>query len=490
MDDLNVWGVNWLDGMLVTSRHFDQQQDFVKNLARFATLALAPGYGIVKWVNDKAEPLEVSVAADGKDLTVSVVHCAAIMPNGFFVNINADFLKHQAVQLTIDTGEESGRRLAVYLYASPSEPLAFGDPEPGEELARAPWQVGKLTLSVGADDSLPAAAGFQIAELVSTDDGYVLDRNFVPASVTTSCGKAVVDRMEKIRQGFDKVRKAGLTALAEVRQKRKEKLDPNEGELVRAKFLQTETMLHQLAYGHNRIFDTVLGVSCRELIDFCTGMVRGFAEGFDIYPELRTLVRSSSLEGDWGTMPGGSLMPELEQYQLGNYGLSEMPRFFDDSERVLGVMLAILRLYAGDFVGPITKSLEIDGHHFEEQQHGAVKHSFRDNCHYLILDGVDPRGTRDVAVRLHKKLLPAAYAQTVMIYLGPNDKDGIPTATLARKPFEDPKSPDYWVVVANQHFPIKEDRLDRLHVIIDGDVDASALEAVHMEDISIFSRPR
>ena len=490
MDDLNVWGVNWLDGMLVTSRHFDQEQDFVRNLTRFATLALAPGYGIAKWVNDKAEPLEVNLTADGKKLTVAVTHCAAILPNGHVININAEFLKHSAVKLEIDTASESRRRLPIYLYASPTEPQDFGDPEPGEELARSPWRVGKLSLSVEADEAQSATAGFQIADLVSTDDGFVLDNNFVPASVTSACGKAIVNRMERVKQGLDKVRKAGLTALAEVRQTRKGKLDPGEEDLIRGKFLQTETLLHMVAYQHNRIFDTVLGVGCREVIDFFTGIIRGFAEGFEVYPELRSHVRSASLEGEWGTMPGGSLMPELEQYQLGNYGLGEMTRFFDDTERVLNVMLAILRLYAGAEMGPISKSIEIDGHHFEEQQAGAVKHSFRENCHYLILDGVDPRGTRDVAVRIHKKLLSATYAQTVMIYLGPNDKDSIATATLARKPFEDPKAPDYWVVAANQHFPIKEERLDRLHVIIDGDVDANALEAVRVEDISIYSRPR
>lgn len=490
MDDLNIWGVNWLDGMLVTGKHFNQEQGFIRNLTRFATLALAPGYGIAKWVNDKAEPLEVMVTADGKQVNVVVNHCAAILPNGGVVNINADFIKHEAVQLTIDTTSETRRRLPIFLYSSPTEPLAFGDPEPGEELARAPWQIGQLTLSAGANESLPAASGIQIAELVSTDNGFVLDQNFVPPFVTSACGKAVVDRMEKVRAGLDKVRKAGLTALAEVRQTRKGKLDPSEEDLVRGKFLQTETLLHQVAYNHNRIFDTVLGVGARELIDFFTGIVRGFAEGFEVYAELRTHVRTASLEGEWGTMPGGSLMPELETYQAGNYGLNEMTRFFDDTERVLNVLHAILRLYAGAEMGPISKSIEIDGHHFEEQAHGAVKYSFRENCHYLILDGVDPRGTRDVAVRIHKKLLPAAYAQTVMIYLGPNNKDSIATATLARKPFEDPKAPDYWIVAANQHFPIKEERLDRLHVIIDGDADANALQAVHMDDISVFSRPR
>ena len=55
MDDLNVWGVNWIDGMLVTSKHLSQIEDFAQNLNRAATMALSPGYGLAKAASVKAE---------------------------------------------------------------------------------------------------------------------------------------------------------------------------------------------------------------------------------------------------------------------------------------------------------------------------------------------------------------------------------------------------------------------------------------------------
>jgi hypothetical protein len=345
-------------------------------------------------------------------------------------------------------------------------------------------------LSIGAVEKLPADAGLQIGDIVVTEDECKLDPDFVPACLTTACGRAIVDRMEKLEQLIEKVRKAALTALAEAKLKRKGDLKLGEEDVVRGKFLQSESLLHQLAYNQNRIFDNVAGVSCRELINFFSGMVRGFNEAFSIYAELRELVRTSAIGGEWGSTPGGTLMPELAEYQKAHYGLTEMTRFFDDTERVMAILVAILTMYSGDVVGPTVEEIEIDGHRFQKQQHGAVKYSRREKRHFLIIDGVEPRGTRDVAIRISKRILSPAYAQSAIFYLGANDVDDIAQASVARRPFEDRTAPDFWVVMPIELLPIKVDSLDRLNVIIDGEVDAGALETVKMEDVAIFSRPR
>ena len=89
------------------------------------------------------------------------------------------------------------------------------------------------------------------------------------------------------------------------------------------------------------------------------------------------------------------------------------------------------------------------------QHHGAVKYSFRNNRHHIIVDGVDPRGTEDVIVRLDKKVLPMHYAGNVIIYLGANEVDDIAAASVARKPVEDVTNPDYWLIQPNEYFPLK-----------------------------------
>jgi hypothetical protein len=296
--------------------------------------------------------------------------------------------------------------------------------------------------------------------------------------------------MDRIRSALDKILKVGQAALAEARLKTKGELSASQEETVRGSFLQAENLMHQIGYSYNRVFDSTTGVTSRELISFLTGLVRGFLLSFTIYPELREHVRTGTLAGDWGTLPGGSLLPELQEYQTRDYSFSEMTRCFDEAERALSLVTSVLNFYASEAKPVGVESLELDGHYFEIQQHGAVKYSYRNNRHYLIIDGVDPRGTKDVAVRLSKRLLSQAVANSVIIYLGPNNVDDIAAASVARKPREDTTEPDYWLLQPNEYFPVKVDRLDRLNLIIDGELDSALLESVRMEDVTVFSRAR
>ncbi len=490
MDDLNVWGVNWVDGMLITSRHFSQEADFTYNLSRATASALATSYGLVKAAGSKSEPLEIKLQRSGNTVSVTVLKCAALLPNGSIVNVNEAYSKFKAVELSFDLSKEKRERIPIFLYSSPTERTAFGDPLPGELLSRLPYQVPRYFLSAGASDSVGSAAGLQVAEIVREGDDVRLDESFVPSVMTTSCGKAVTSRMANIRKLLDNIQRAGVAAIAEVRMKVKSRPAAAEEETIRGVFLQTENLLHSLGFNYNQIFDHHCGISARALMNYFGGFVGGFQQSFLIYPELREYVRTAHIKTDRGELNGGNILPELRDYQTRSYGYEEMTQFFNDTERMLEFVGAILSYYASGAAGRTGDSLERDGFRFLLQQHGAVKYSFRNNRHHIVIDGVDPRGTEDVIVKLHKKVLPIQYAANVIIYLGANEVDDIAAASVARKPVEDVSDPDFWLIQPNEYFPLKSSRLDRLNIIIDGDVDRSALEAVKMNHVSIFSRAR
>ncbi len=490
MDEFNVWGVNWIDGMLVSSVHLNQQETFALNLNRWAASNLAGGYGIAKPATIRNEPLELQLRRDGNILYLSVTRCVALMPNGTPIHVNEDFTKYHSVELKIDLAKESRERLPIFLYAAPQDRTMFGDPLPGEQLSRFPFQVPRLTLSVGPSESLSSSCGFQITELVRAGNDFEIRSDFVPAVLNTTCGKAVVSRMERLRKVVDEIQRVGLAAIAEVRAKTKSRPSAAEEETIRGVFLQAETLLHFVNYCYNRLFDGFAGVGSRALIDSFTDLVGGFQQGFLIYPELREYVRNAQVTVDSGTVAGGTVLPELRDYQTRQYGYDQMTQFFDDTEKALKFVAAILSYYASGAAGRAADSIERDGFRFLLQHHGAVKYSFRNNRHHIIIDGVDPRGTEDVIVRLDKKVLPIQYASNVIIYLGANEVDDIAAASVARKPVDDVTNPDFWLIQPNEYFPLKSSRLDRLNIIIDGQVDRAALEAVKMNHVAIFSRSR
>jgi hypothetical protein len=490
VDDFNIWGVNWIDGMLVTSVHLNQQESFALNLSRWAASNLAGGYGIVKPATVRTEPLEIELRRDGNWLYVSVLRCAALLPNGTPIQINEDFTKFRAVELKIDLTKETRERLPIFLYASISDKTMFGDPLPGEQLSRLPFQVPRVILSVGPSDSLGASCGFPIAELLRAGNDLIVNPNFVPPSLTTTCGKSISARMERLRKIIDEIQRIGLAAIAEVRAKTKSRPSASEEETIRGVFLQAETLLHYVNYSYNHLFDQFAGITSRALITYFTNLVGGFQQDFLIYPELREYVRNAQFTVDGDAIGGGTILPELRDYQTREYGFDQLTPFFDDTERILKFVAAILGFYASGAAGRSADSLEKDGFRFLLQHHGAVKYALRNHRHHIIIDGVDPRGTEDVIVRLDKKVLPMQYAGNVIIYLGANEVDDIAAASVARKPVDDVTNPDYWLIQPNEYFPLKSSRLDRLNIIIDGEVDRAALEAVKMNHVAIFSRSR
>lgn len=490
MDDFNVWGVNWIDGMLVTSVHLNQQEDFALNLSRWVASHLAGAYGLAKPATVRNEPLEIQLRRDGGFLYVAIVRCVALMPNGTPIQINDDLGRFRVLELKIDLSKETRDRLPIFLYASPADKTSFGDPLSGEQLSRLPYQIPRLVLTVDPSSSLSASCGFQIGELQRTGSDFEVNADFVPAALTTTCGKAIAKRMERLRKIVDEIQRVGIAAIAEVRAKTKSRPSASEEEVIRGVFLQTETLLHHVNYSYNQLFDGFGGVSSRTMINYCAGLIGGFQQGFLIYPELREYVRNAQISTESGVTSGGAILPELRDYQIREYGLDQLTLFFDDSERILKYVAAILSYYASGAAGRTTDSIERDGFRYQLQHHGAVKYAYRANRHQIVIDGIDPRGTEDVIVRLDKKVLPLQYAGNVIIYLGANEIDDIAAASVARKPVDDATNPDYWLIQPNEYFPLKSSRLDRLNVIIDGEVDRAALQAVQMNHVAIFSRSR
>lgn len=490
MGDLNVWGVNWIDGMLVTSRHFNQQDDFTLNLNRWSTAALAAGYGLAKPPISRQEPLDVQLRRSGNNLIVSIRKCSAILPNGSIVEIDDDYLKYKAVELKVDTSKGDRERIPIFLYASTTEKTAFGDPLEGEQLSRLPYKMPRLTLTDAPSEDFGFDCGLQITEILYDGDDFKLNEDFVPPVLNTACGKAVIGRMERLRKIVDNIQRAAVAAIAEVRMKVKSRPSAGEEETIRGVFLQSENLLHNLGFNYSQVFDKNVGLTMPALFSYFTGLSGGFQQAFLIYPELREYVRNAQIPLEGGSQPGGAILPELRDYQLRSYGFDELTQFFDDTERVLSYIAGIFGYYAAGAAGTTGDSIEVDGHRFLIQRHGAVKHSFRNNRHHIIIDGVDPRGTEDVIVKLDKKVLPMQYAGNVIIYLGANEVDDIAAASVARKPVEDVRDPDYWLIQPNEFFPLKCSRLDRLNIIIDGELDRSALQSIQMNHVQIFSRSR
>ena len=115
MRRLDLGSVNWWDGMLVSSSHLVAQESYHDQKMQWVLRYGLPLYGVCPTVSGDAPALEIqSRLENDRDLTVQLIHCRAITPDGQVIHVADD-----------------------------------------QESAAAPSVVGHLALTTGADQVIP-----------------------------------------------------------------------------------------------------------------------------------------------------------------------------------------------------------------------------------------------------------------------------------------------------------------------------------------------
>ncbi len=191
--ELKHFPVNWVDGMKISRRHFEQNEFFVHDALRDACAVSLNSfnYGILP-LNDS---LHVQIVCDyNQQIQVKIISCRAVLPNGSRVELNNGAPLHLAVPLKAIVEKYSlqtamNQQFDVVLSANLFKRVPVGEPVVDEMPPRHPFTRPELQLSIVPTDALNTdelSNGLIIGRIINKNGELQPILEYLPACASVS----------------------------------------------------------------------------------------------------------------------------------------------------------------------------------------------------------------------------------------------------------------------------------------------------------------
>ncbi|MFQ6008879.1 MAG: hypothetical protein ACE5K8_08025 [Candidatus Zixiibacteriota bacterium] len=194
MSDLNLYSVNWQDGMLITQQHLKDQEKYFEDLARWYALDVSDRFGLVRKNFSGKPALSLNLSMSGDRLLVEVVRCQAITPDGSIIEIN----ESNCSPVRADTSIEASV-VPVYIGIDPSAKKQVGQPDPQEDLPRVPYLMNNYFLTLGQRPNLPEGRFLQIAELNIDGNEVTPSTSYYPPCLSINADERLTQKATDFR---------------------------------------------------------------------------------------------------------------------------------------------------------------------------------------------------------------------------------------------------------------------------------------------------
>ncbi|MET4075072.1 hypothetical protein ABIB44_002324 [Hymenobacter sp. UYCo722] len=204
--------VNWVDGMKISRRHFEESSHAFADQLRDATaLHLRPDYyGLLPSFNElSGSDFELLVTVDPQnEVQARLTQCQAVTAGGARIEISASSTPLTArtnlVQLlnTFGLPANEGTRFSVMLTVNPFERVPAGAPSPDELPPRHPYSRPTYGLSFVPTQQLhtaiSAAFALPVGELLLTDGMLRPVGHFVPPCTAVASHPALLQMLHQL----------------------------------------------------------------------------------------------------------------------------------------------------------------------------------------------------------------------------------------------------------------------------------------------------
>lgn len=191
--ELKHFPVNWVDGMKIARRHFEQNEFFVHDALRdaYAVGLTNFNYGILPL----SDSLNVQIVCDyNQQIQVKIISCRAVMPNGSRVELHNSAplllqasLKDIAEKYSLQTS--LNQQFDVVLSINPFKRVPVGEPIVDEMPPRHPFTRPELQVSIVPVNSLNAddlSNGLIIGRIINKNGEPQPVPDYLPACASVS----------------------------------------------------------------------------------------------------------------------------------------------------------------------------------------------------------------------------------------------------------------------------------------------------------------
>ena len=175
MSDINLYSVNWQDGMLINQRHLKDQERFLEELVRWYSMHMGDNFGLVVKSYDAKPPLSMTMHRNGRRLTVEIQRCQALTPEGYYIESSEG--GYGLLKADIDCEDSI---VPVYISTDAAHKKQVGSPDPSEAVPRLPFLVSNNTLHLGKKPNVAEGKYLKIAELIVSGSEVKHNEKYYP----------------------------------------------------------------------------------------------------------------------------------------------------------------------------------------------------------------------------------------------------------------------------------------------------------------------
>ncbi|SYZ72874.1 hypothetical protein TRIP_C20989 [Candidatus Zixiibacteriota bacterium] len=423
MSDLNLYSVNWQDGMLITRQHLKDQEKYFEDLIRWHHLDVGDRYGLVKKSFDGKAALALNSLVSGNRLRVEMLRCQAVTPDGTYINIQESGQNPVRADFSI-----SGAAVPVFISVDASGKQPVGDPDPGEDLPRVPYMVNGYAIHLGAPPNLPDGSFLQVAELLINGSEVKPSPNYFPPCLSVGADEQLAAKVSDFRNRLENLLSLSSRAYMAV-----SATGALAGESTNLQVAFKETTYLLVYHLAATIDDFVVGrnaIHPMHLVIQFKKLFRIFSTLMNLQPGLKDYLNEKFFSKELNSEIG-RFMAAVDNFILAEYNHRQLGGHIQAIDNLLNILRGAIGFLAQtkrEQLGEqavATDSLTYQGRTYRVSPFSSTRLEQIGELSYLMVDVASPRAVADSVVLMSKDLFSVAEWNNMQVRLGLNDARGL-----------------------------------------------------------------
>ncbi len=423
MSDLDLYSVNWQDGMLISQSHLKDQEKYFIELARWYALRTGDNYGLIRKSFTGKPALTLNNSVSGNRLRVEVVRCQAVTSDGSYIEINES--TGDVIRAEVDISETT---IPVYIGADNTSKKLVGDPDPAEDVPRVPFRVSNYVVHLGQPPNLPEGQFIEVAKLSISGNEVGYAEDYYPPCLSVNADERLSlkatdfrDRMEGLlklsSRAYMAVTASGALSGAST------KLQVAFKDTVHLMMYNIATNLDEFIVGRNAMHPLTMVIQFKKLFRTISSLV-------NLQPGLKDYMNEKYFGKELGTeidqflsAIDAFLLTEYDHRDLGGQ-IHSIEDIFNNLRGMLGFLAQTKPSELGE-QAVATETLTYSGKTYRNVAYGATKLEQVGELSYLSINITEPRPIADIVSLISKDLFPDSEWRNMQVRLGINDARGL-----------------------------------------------------------------
>jgi len=423
MGKIDLYSVNWQDGMLITSKHLKDQENYFESLTRWYALHTGDNYGLVRKSPSGEAALSMTSTVSGTRLRVEINRCQALTPGGAFIEINDTLSGVVAGECDI-----AETQIAVFVAVDIDAKKLTGDPDPSEDVPRIPYRMQSYSVHLGTTPNFPEDQYVQVAELTINGSEANHSTDYYPPCISANADERLAQKSTDFRNRLENLLKLSSRAYMAVAA-----AGALEGASTTLQLAFKETVYHMISYLAANLDGFIVGRNAPHPIIYVIyfkKLFRVFSSLLNLRPGLKDYLNERFFTKELNSEVG-QFMSSIDAFLLMEYNHREIGAQVGMIENILNIlrgMMGFLAQTKPEQLGEqavATETLTYAGKTYRNLDYSTSKMDQVGELSYLQIQVTEPSAVNDCVILVNKDLYPDNEWRSMQVRLGMNESRGL-----------------------------------------------------------------